>query len=160
MVEVGSAIPMMVSISGRRAHTLVARARNTTREKPSRTALSPQHRSVPTNLIITTPISSTMAETKTDEEQIPDMSLLDITDGENERKIPAAKFIEDIAAFAASFSPPASAELLIGAYSELHSKFKTFETSLTQKSKYELVVFEKCTFILQRRCGVVLHFYQ
>ena len=65
---------------------------------------------------------------------VDDMSLLSITDGENDRGIPLVKFIEDVDAFANSFTPPSSAELLIGAYSELHSKFKTFETSLTQKS--------------------------
>mmetsp|Transcript_45388 Transcript_45388/g.94484 ORF Transcript_45388/g.94484 Transcript_45388/m.94484 type:complete len:87 (-) Transcript_45388:751-1011(-) len=64
---------------------------------------------------------------------VDDMSLLSITDGENDRGIPLVKFIEDVDAFANSFTPPSSAELLIGAYSELHSKFKTFETSLTQK---------------------------
>ena len=64
---------------------------------------------------------------------VDDMSLLSITDGENDRGIPVVKFIEDVDAFSNSFSPPSSAELLIGAYSELHSKFKTFETSLTQK---------------------------
>ena len=122
-----------------RAHPSSARTQHHTREAKQKS--SPHHstyevpRSVPTNLIIITPISSTMAETKTDEEQIPDMSLLDITDGENERKIPAAKFIEDIAAFTASFSPPASAELLIGAYSELHSKYKRYELTLTRKRK-------------------------
>ena len=62
------------------------------------------------------------------------MSLLCITDGENDRRIPVVKFIDDLDVFANSFSPPASVELMIGAYSELHSKFKTFETSLTQKS--------------------------
>ena len=67
---------------------------------------------------------------------VDDMSLLSITDGENDRGIPLVKFIEDVDAFATSFTPPSSAELLIGAYSELHSKFKTFETSLTQKSKF------------------------
>jgi len=61
------------------------------------------------------------------------ISLLLITDGENDREIPVVKFIDDVDLFADSFSPPASAEILIGAYSELHSKFKTFETSLTQK---------------------------
>jgi len=65
-------------------------------------------------------------------------SLLHITDGENDRGIPVVKFIDDVDLFADSFSPPASAELLIGAYSELHSKFKTFETSLTQKSMFIL----------------------
>jgi len=72
---------------------------------------------------------------------VDDMSLLSITDGENDRGIPLVKFIEDVDAFANSFSPPSSAELLIGAYSELHSKFKTFETSLTQKKQnYDLKI--------------------
>lgn len=66
---------------------------------------------------------------------IPDMSLLNIIDGENERGIPQVKFIDDVGAFAKSFTPPASAELLIGAYSELHAKFKTYETSLSRKRK-------------------------
>ncbi|CAJ1952494.1 unnamed protein product [Cylindrotheca closterium] len=64
---------------------------------------------------------------------VEDMSLLSITDGENARGIPFVKFIDDVDSFANSFTPPASAELIIGAYSELHSKFKTFETTLTQK---------------------------
>jgi hypothetical protein len=82
---------------------------------------------------------STEEETKdaavvaTTADDIPDMSLLSITDGENERGIPVVKFIDDVGAFADSFTPPASAELLIGAYTELHSKFKTYEISLTQK---------------------------
>ena len=67
------------------------------------------------------------------EEDIPDMSLLSITDGENERGIAVVKFIDDVGAFAESFTPTATAELLIGAYTELHSKFKTYEISLTQK---------------------------
>jgi len=69
------------------------------------------------------------------------MSLLCITDGENDRRIPVVKFIDDLDVFANSFSPPASVELMIGAYSELHSKFKTFETSLTQKKQnYDLKI--------------------
>ncbi|KAG7343455.1 prefoldin subunit domain containing protein [Nitzschia inconspicua] len=68
-------------------------------------------------------------------QNIEDMSLLSIADGENARGIPIVKFIEDVEDFANSFTPPASAELLIGAYSELHSKFKTFETSLNQKKQ-------------------------
>lgn len=71
---------------------------------------------------------------ETKAEDIPDLSLLDITNGENERKIPVAKFVEDIGQFSASFTPPASAELLIGAYSELHTKYKMYESSLTRKS--------------------------
>ena len=72
--------------------------------------------------------------------KLEDMSLLSITDGENERGIPFVKFIDDVEAFATTFSPPATAEVLIGAYSELHSKFKTFETSLSQKSEYSSIV--------------------
>ena len=67
---------------------------------------------------------------------VEDMSLLSITDGENGRGIPLVKFIEDVDAFSKTFNPAAEAELLIGAYSELHSKFKTFEATLTQKSKF------------------------
>lgn len=70
----------------------------------------------------------------------PDMSLVDITDGENERKIPRVKFPEDVEAFANSFTPPASAELLIGAYTELHNKFKSFEANLEQKSKQKTLL--------------------
>merc|ERR1719329_2047994 len=66
---------------------------------------------------------------------VEDMSLLSITDGENARGIPFVKFIDDVDSFVNSFTPPASAELMIGAYSELHSKFKTFETTLTQKKQ-------------------------
>jgi hypothetical protein len=69
-----------------------------------------------------------------DEQQAPpDMSLVDITDGRNNRGIPAAKFIDDIDAFSNSFTPAASAELLIGAYSELHAKYKSTEASLHNK---------------------------
>ena len=77
-----------------------------------------------------TPTTTTAAATR-----VEDMSLLSIADGENERGIPIVKFIEDVDAFANQFTPPASAELLIGAYSELHSRFKTYETSLVQKRK-------------------------
>ena len=77
---------------------------------------------------------------------VEDMSLLSITDGENARGIPFLKFIDDVDSFANSFTPPASAELIIGAYSELHSKFKTFETTLTQKSEYGW-----------RKYGAILH---
>ena len=79
-------------------------------------------------------VSNTVSDSKETKKSVDDMSLLSITDGENDRGIPVVKFIEDVDAFSNSFSPPSSAELLIGAYSELHSKFKTFETSLTQKS--------------------------
>ena len=63
------------------------------------------------------------------------LKLESITDGQNERGIPAAKFIEDIETFANSFTPPASAELLIGAYSDLFAKYKRYEDSLNGKSE-------------------------
>jgi hypothetical protein len=69
------------------------------------------------------------------EEIPPDLKLEDISDGMNERGIPKAKFITDVAEFAASFQPEASAELLIGAYTDLHSKYKQKEYSSTQKRK-------------------------
>ena len=48
--------------------------------------------------------------------------------------VPKAKFIEDIDAFSASFDPPASAELMIGAYSDLFGKLKALESSLAQRA--------------------------
>ncbi|GAX15102.1 hypothetical protein FisN_12Lh202 [Fistulifera solaris] len=77
-----------------------------------------------------------MPETKEDDEQVPDMSLLDIIDGKNERDIPIAKFIDDIGKFAESFQPPASTELLIGAYTQLYNKYKSYEASLTRKQQH------------------------
>jgi prefoldin subunit 5 len=61
------------------------------------------------------------------------LSLKSITDGANPRGIPKVKFIEDIEDFSKQFKPAASPEILIGAFSELFSKFKAYETNLTQK---------------------------
>ena len=66
------------------------------------------------------------------------LSMESITDGKSERGIPAVKFLEDISAFADSFTPTASAELLIGAFSDLFSKFKVYEQNLSQKSKFSI----------------------
>lgn len=71
--------------------------------------------------------------TAIEEEIPPDLKLEDISDGFNERGIPRAKFIEDIGGFAASFQPEASAELLIGAFTDLHSKYKQTEYGSMQK---------------------------
>lgn len=68
-----------------------------------------------------------------DEENIANISLDHITEGKNDRGIPATKFLDDISLFANSFNPPASSELLIGAYSDLYSKFKAYEQQLEQK---------------------------
>mmetsp|Transcript_127 Transcript_127/g.203 ORF Transcript_127/g.203 Transcript_127/m.203 type:complete len:216 (+) Transcript_127:139-786(+) len=67
------------------------------------------------------------------EESLSNISLDSITEGKNERGIPATKFLDDIELFAASFNPPASPELLIGAYSDLFSKFKAYEQQLASK---------------------------
>jgi len=78
----------------------------------------------------------TMSAIAKKDEEVPDMKLADITDGQNESGIPAAKFIEDIEGFTQSFSPPASSELLIGAYSDLHAKYKAIEANLGGKRKW------------------------
>ncbi|GMI18496.1 hypothetical protein TrLO_g14660 [Triparma laevis f. longispina] len=61
------------------------------------------------------------------------LNLSSITDGANKSGIPKVKFIADIDDFAASFKPVASSEVLIGAFSELFSKFKAYETNLSNK---------------------------
>lgn len=84
----------------------------------------------------TTDTTSTESETITRQgadEEIANISLESITEGKNERGIPATKFLDDIELFANSFNPPASSELLIGAYSDLYSKFKAYEQQLEQK---------------------------
>lgn len=73
--------------------------------------------------------------TEEKDENVPDMSLLDITEGSNERGIPVAKFIDQVEEFTQSFNPPASAELLIGAYTQLFQKYKTFEGNLQNRRK-------------------------
>ena len=76
--------------------------------------------------------ADTTASTK-DDEAISNISMESITEGTNDRGIPATKFLDDIDMFANSFNPPASSELLIGAYSDLYSKFKAYEQQLEQK---------------------------
>mmetsp|Transcript_1970 Transcript_1970/g.2376 ORF Transcript_1970/g.2376 Transcript_1970/m.2376 type:complete len:225 (-) Transcript_1970:154-828(-) len=71
----------------------------------------------------------------TKEAENTSLKLESITDGANEHGVPKVKFVEDIDVFAKSFDPPASAELMIGAYSDLFGKFKTYEGSLVQKKK-------------------------
>ncbi|KAL7574921.1 hypothetical protein ACA910_010748 [Epithemia clementina (nom. ined.)] len=72
-------------------------------------------------------------ENEEEGEDVPTLSLLDITEGDNDRGIPKAKFIDDVGIFSASFEPAASAELLIGAYSELMTKYRTYESQLQQR---------------------------
>eukprot|EP00527_Entomoneis_sp_CCMP2396_P008334 CAMPEP_0198145742 /NCGR_PEP_ID=MMETSP1443-20131203/25018_1 /TAXON_ID=186043 /ORGANISM="Entomoneis sp., Strain CCMP2396" /LENGTH=200 /DNA_ID=CAMNT_0043809453 /DNA_START=87 /DNA_END=686 /DNA_ORIENTATION=- len=68
-----------------------------------------------------------------DGKDVPNMSLLDITEGDNERGIPKAKFIDDVEAFSSTFEPPASPELLIGACSDLMNKYRNYEAQLQQR---------------------------
>uniref|UniRef100_A0A7S3P7U6 Prefoldin subunit 3 n=1 Tax=Amphora coffeiformis TaxID=265554 RepID=A0A7S3P7U6_9STRA len=68
-----------------------------------------------------------------EEEEVPNLNLLHITDGETERGIPLAKFIDDVDEFSTSFQPPASAELLIGAYSDMMGRYRVYESKLAQK---------------------------
>jgi hypothetical protein len=81
-------------------------------------------------------------------EDVPDMSLLSITNGENERGIPIVKFLDNMGAFAESFTLQALAELLIGAYTKLHSKLKAYDISLTQKWSYLFVSVCMCHCLL------------
>lgn len=71
-----------------------------------------------------------------EQDKIPDLKLEAILEGQNDRGIPKVKFLDDIDAFSKTFDPPASAELLIGAYSDIFSKFKSYEASLTQKREF------------------------
>ena len=75
-----------------------------------------------------------------DEEKVPDLKLESITDGQNDRGIPMVKFLDDIGAFSKTFDPPASAELLIGAYSDIFAKFKSYEGSLAQKRELHFCI--------------------
>lgn len=77
--------------------------------------------------------SSCAKLTKTEESENKSLKLESITVGSNEREIPLVKFVEDIGAFAATFNPPAKSEVLIGAFSDLFGKFKSYETSLSKK---------------------------
>ena len=72
------------------------------------------------------------------EEEVPNLNLSHITDGETERGIPLAKFIDDVDEFANSFRPPASAELLIGAYSDMMNRYRVYESKLARKRKFVL----------------------
>jgi hypothetical protein len=61
------------------------------------------------------------------------LSFQSITEGFTSRDIPKVKFIEDIDAFSQSFDPPASAELMIGAFSDFFAKLKGVEGTLAQR---------------------------
>lgn len=67
------------------------------------------------------------------EEDIPNLTLGDIIQNTTARGLPQAKFLDSVETFATSFDPPASSELLIGAYSELYQRYKGMEMSLDNK---------------------------
>ena len=90
------------------------------------------------------------------EAPVTNISLENIIDGTNERSIPKTKFIEDIDMFSGSFDPPASPELLIGAYSDLHSKFKQIEQQLTEKKAHR----EKSIPEIEKSLTLVRHLMQ
>ncbi len=87
------------------------------------------------------------------DEGLSNIGLDSITDGKNERDIPATRFIDDIEIFVNSFDPPASCELLIGAYSDLFSKFKSYEMQLEQKKR---MYIEKLPEI-EKSINLVMH---
>lgn len=63
------------------------------------------------------------------------LSIESITDGFSTRDIPLVKFVENIDLFSQEFHPPASAELMIGAFSDLFSKLKGVEVTLSERGK-------------------------
>jgi len=96
----------------------------------------------PTNDSNTKEDESTTNKEETPKNLITNINLELITNGKNERGIPEVQFIEDVTTFANSFSKTndgdgaavtASAEVLIGAFTDIFTKYKAYETSLTQK---------------------------
>lgn len=79
-----------------------------------------------------------MSSTDAKEVEQSDITLDSVIDGKTERGIPIVKYVDDIGEFSNQFTPPASAELLIGAYTDLFSKFKALEARMTQKCECTL----------------------
>lgn len=86
-------------------------------------------------------MSSATGQGDEEQDDVPNMSIQSIIEGDNERGIPHAKFIDDVDVFSATFDPPASAELLIGAYSDLIAQYRNFETQLNQKGTYGYIYY-------------------
>ena len=74
-----------------------------------------------------------MSDALTKEAEQTSLSIESITDGVSERGIPNVKFVEEIDSFSKSFNPPASAELMIGAFSDIFGKMKGVEGTLGQR---------------------------
>ena len=91
-----------------------------------------------------------MSSTDATDVEPSNISMDSVVEGTTERGIPIVKYIEDIGGFAEQFTPPASAELLIGAYTDLFSQFKTYEARLTQKCKSRMVSRDLLPVLLSR----------
>jgi len=89
--------------------------------------------------------------------KIPSLSLESITEpSANASQIPKCRFVEDIDEFSNSFVPPASAELLIGAFSDLFGKFKQYEMNLAAKrANYQTKIPE-----IEKTLSLVRHLKQ
>jgi prefoldin subunit 5 len=65
---------------------------------------------------------------------VANLTLEDIVDRRSDRGIPIAKFVDDVQLFSDAFEPvPATAELMIGAYNQLHAKYRQYEAAFRQK---------------------------
>lgn len=71
----------------------------------------------------------------TTEAEQTSLSFESITEGVNDRDIPIVKFVEDIDSFSSSFDPPASAELMIGSFTDLFGKMKSVEQTMANRAK-------------------------
>ena len=68
--------------------------------------------------------------------EIPPTSMEGKNETHRSTTIPKVKFIDDITQYIESFTPKVvTSELLIGAYTQLHTKYKLSETSLLRKRK-------------------------
>ena len=71
--------------------------------------------------------------------ETPPTSMEGEDDTNQSTTIPKVRFIDDIAQYIESFTPKlVTAELLVGAYTQLHTKYKLSETSLLRKRTWML----------------------
>ena len=95
---------------------------------------------------IVPPVTSRDLKALDEEAYTTSLSLESVTEPCEESIQFKAKFIDDISNFAASFTPTASAELLIGAYSDLFGKLKSIEAKLSQNSEFIIPGVENLLF--------------
>jgi prefoldin subunit 5 len=88
------------------------------------------------------PAQPKLGDDEEEEEQEPEaeaaavanLTLEDIVDRRSDRGIPIATFVDDVQLFSDAFEPvPATAELMIGAYNQLHAKYRQYEAAFRQK---------------------------